>query len=139
MSEQKNSVDSGLLGNIRQRLSRNLPKDWTVTTLGQEFKWGSGGTPKRTNSNYFGGDIPWLIIGDLNDGIVINAATAITEDGLNNSAAKWIEEGSVLIAMYGSIGKLGIAGRRLTSNQAIAFTYPEEVDAKYLFYYLRKL
>jgi type I restriction enzyme S subunit len=47
-----------------------------------------------------------------------------------------VEEGSILLAMYGSIGKLGIAGTRLTTNQAIAFAKPETNNSKYLFYYL---
>jgi type I restriction enzyme S subunit len=105
--------------------------------LGETFKWGSGGTPLRSNSTYYdGGDIPWVIIGDLNDGVVTETQSHITQLGLENSSAKWVEEGSVLVAMYGSIGKLGIAGKRLTTNQAIAFTKPDPVVAKYLFYYL---
>lgn len=113
-----------------------LPGDWKISTLGKEFKWGSGGTPLRSKSEYYGGNIPWVIIGDLNDNVISETAENITEQGLNNSSAKWVEEGSVLIAMYGSIGKLGIAGKRLTTNQAIAFTKPESVSSKYLFYYL---
>ena len=44
---------------------RDLPADWRVLTLGAVAKWGSGGTPKRTNPMYFGGSIPWVVIGDL--------------------------------------------------------------------------
>ncbi|GAB3491830.1 hypothetical protein GCM10027572_16950 [Flexivirga lutea] len=45
--------------------------------------------------------------------------------------------GAVLIGMYGSIGKLGISGIPLTTNQAIAFVIPgPDVDTKFLFYYL---
>ncbi|MCF7981556.1 MAG: restriction endonuclease subunit S [Pseudomonadales bacterium] len=117
-------------------LKKEIPDGWVWTTLGEAFKWGSGGTPKRTNPKYYGGDIPWLIIGDLNDGPVGDSETKITEEGLKNSSAKWVEPGSVLLAMYGSIGKLGIATERLTTNQAIAFTQAEPNDAKYLFYYL---
>lgn len=114
-----------------------IPLGWVMTTLGSVFKWGSGGTPlKSINSYYEGGDIPWAIIGDLHDGIVTDTQGFITQTGLENSSAKWVEEGSVLIAMYGSIGKLGIAGKRLTTNQAIAFTQPNPVNNKYLFYYL---
>jgi len=116
--------------------TKELPENWVWTTLGEVFNWGSGGTPKRTNPAYYDGDIPWLIIRDLNDGPVGDSATKINEEGLNNSSAKWVEPGSVLVAMYGSIGKLGIATERLTTNQAIAFTKPEGNDAKYLFYYL---
>ncbi len=114
-----------------------LPHGWIWTTLGESFKWGSGGTPLKSNNSFYeGGDIPWVIIGDLNDGLVTNTQTQITQKGLDNSSAKWVEEGSVLIAMYGSIGKLGIAGKRLTTNQAIAFTNPNPINGKYLFYYL---
>ena len=115
---------------------KDIPENWVWSTLGEVFDWGSGGTPKRTNPAYYDGDIPWLIIRDLNDGPVGDSATKINEEGLKNSSAKWVEPGSVLVAMYGSIGKLGLATERLTTNQAIAFTQPEPNDAKYLFYYL---
>jgi type I restriction enzyme S subunit len=115
----------------------SLPSGWNWTTLGESFKWGSGGTPLRSRSEYYvDGTIPWVIIGDLNDGIVTETQTKITQSGLGSSSAKWVEIGSVLIAMYGSIGKLGIAGKRLTTNQAIAFTKPDPINNKYLFYYL---
>jgi len=136
MAKDEDIFDTSRLGDIRKKLGQKLPSDWLLTSLGEAFKWGSGGTPKRTDTRYYGGDIPWLIIGDLNDGVVTDSETTITEKGLKESSAKWVEPGSVLLAMYGSIGKLGIAGRRLTTNQAIAFTRPDPVDAKYLFYYL---
>lgn len=111
-----------------------------LTTLGAIADWGSGGTPKRDRPDFFGGDIPWAVIGDLNDGMVTETASSITQLGMDSSSAKWIEAGSVMVAMYGSIGKLGIAGRRMTSNQAIAFARPKpDVDASYLFWYLRSI
>lgn len=110
-------------------------------TLGEVAEWGSGGTPKRTELRYFGGSIPWLVIGDLNDGTVSASTTQITEEGLRASAAKWIPQGAVLLAMYGSIGKLGIAGIPLTTNQAIAHAIvrDEVVESRYLFWYLRSI
>lgn len=120
-------------------MNEPLPAGWTWTTLGDAFSWGSGGTPKSTETSYYGGDIPWAIIGDLNDGLVNQTVGSITELGMKNSSAKWVEAGSVLLAMYGSIGKLGIAGTRLTTNQAIAFTNPASADGKYLFYYLMSI
>lgn len=116
---------------------RQLPPGWAETTLGEVFDWGSGGTPTSTNPDYYGGDIPWLVIGDLTDSVVTRSATPITEAGLRNSSAKWVEPGSVLIAMYGaSIGRLGIAGVRLTTNQAIAHAKPTPLSGRFLFYYL---
>jgi type I restriction enzyme S subunit len=136
MEQVAEKIDNTRLGAIRAQFEDMLPSGWALTTLGEAFKWCSGGTPLRTNPRYYGGDIPWLIIGDLNDGVVTEAATHITEEGLANSATRWVEPGSVMLAMYGSIGKLGIAGIRLTTNQAIAFTDPHPHEGKYLFYYL---
>ena len=111
---------------------------WELRTLGDLGEWGSGGTPLSSTPEYYNGTIPWLIIEDLNDGVVTSSQKTITELGLKNSSAKIVEPGTLLIAMYGSIGKLGIAGNRCATNQAIAFCRhnPELVDVNFLFYYL---
>jgi type I restriction enzyme, S subunit len=116
-----------------------LPDGWETVLLGELGEWGSGGTPKRTNPRYYeGGTIPWLIIGDLNDDTVNSARTHITEDGLLSSSTKLLPINTLLIAMYGSIGKLGITGVECATNQAIAFCKPntDMVSLKYLFYCL---
>lgn len=117
------------------------PTGWVICTLKDVAEWGSGGTPLSTNPMYYVGEIPWLVIGDLNDGLVNKSKNSITEKGLQNSSAKMVKPNSVLIAMYGSIGKLGINQIPLATNQAIAFT--EElykcINNKYLFYYLRSI
>ncbi|MFE9723630.1 restriction endonuclease subunit S [Streptomyces sp. NPDC005794] len=118
---------------------KELPAGWAVATLGQVADWGSGGTPKAGTPEYYGGGIPWAVIGDLTDGPISETAATITDAGLANSSAKWVPEGAVLIAMYGSIGKLGITKHRVTTNQAIAFAVAEDrlMDPLYLFWYLR--
>jgi restriction endonuclease S subunit len=115
--------------------------DWAETTLGAVGRWGSGGTPSRSHPEYFGGPIPWVIIGDLNDDIVNETAETITELGLASSSAKLVPRGTLLIAMYGSVGKLGIAGTECATNQAIAHCIhdPSLVEADYLFLLLRSL
>ncbi|MCH7661510.1 MAG: glycosyltransferase [Euryarchaeota archaeon] len=60
----------------------------------------------------------------------------ISARGLGESSAKWVEPDSVLVAMYGSIGKLGINTRAITTNQAIAFANPKPIPSLFLFYYL---
>ena len=115
-----------------------MRKDWEICSLGDIATWGSGGTPKSTNPDFYNGEIPWLIIGDLNDGYVNKSDKSITKLGLENSSAKLVNPESVLIAMYGSIGKLGINTIQIATNQAIAFTkyLPKEILNKYLFHYL---
>jgi type I restriction enzyme S subunit len=112
---------------------------WKEYTLAEIGTWGSGGTPAKTHPEYYDGDIPWLVIGDLNDGLILKSQNRITELGLQNSSSKLLEIGTVLIAMYGSIGKLGLTGIRCATNQAIAYCNPnpEIVSAEYLMLLLK--
>lgn len=115
----------------------NVPEGWRRTTLEAVARLGSGGTPPARNSAFYDGGIPWAVIGDLNDGVITATARTITPEALDACSAKWVPSGAVLIAMYGSIGKLGITGTPLTTNQAIAFAIPgPDVDTRFLFYYM---
>jgi type I restriction enzyme, S subunit len=93
---------------------------------------------ERDKCGYYGGDIPWLIIEDLNDGFVEKSIRKITRRGLANSSAKIVPPGTLLIAMYGSIGKLGITRIDCATNQAIAFCKCDstKVATRFLFYLL---
>ena len=126
---------------IEGRITGSDTSVWTRTTLGEVGEWGSGGTPLKAHTDYYGGGIPWLVIGDLNDGLVTAAETHITEKGLANSSAKLVPAGTLLIAMYGSIGKLGIAGIECATNQAIAHCKvdPTIADCRFLFYFVRAI
>jgi type I restriction enzyme S subunit len=103
--------------------------------------WGSGGTPRRSEPSFFGGPHPWVTISDLNDGLVKDTAERLTDAGVANSAAKLIPENAVLVALYGSIGKLGITSCPATTNQAIAHAVPNSnaFEAGYLFHFLRSV
>jgi type I restriction enzyme, S subunit len=115
-----------------------IPLGWKLMKLGELADWGSGGTPNSNNPEYYNGNIPWIIIGDLNDGNIYSSSKRISQLGLQNSSAKLVPIDNVLVAMYGSIGKLGINRIPLATNQAIAFTKRIKHDTynKYLFYYL---
>jgi type I restriction enzyme S subunit len=129
----KLAVDGSLLHIDRQR--------WSDCTLADLGGWGSGGTPNKSHPEFYEGGIPWLVIGDLNDGLVSSAASTISDLGLANSSAKVVEPGAVLVAMYGSIGKLGLAGIRCATNQAIAHCVvnPVLVTPPYLMVALRSM
>ena len=115
-----------------------VPKGWVWTTLGYIGVWQAGGTPSRSNKSYYGGNIPWLKTGDLNDGLITNIPESITEEAVANSSAKINPTGSVLIAMYGAtIGKLGILTFPATTNQACcACVEYFAITQYYLFYFL---
>lgn len=114
----------------------NLPKNWTIATLNDVAKLTSGGTPLATKKEYYeNGTIPWLVIGDLTDSFVECSEKYITEIALKESNAKLLPIGTLLIAMYGSIGKLGITKIECATNQAIASIIElYGIDKFFLFY-----
>jgi len=118
-----------------------MNQNWTIKKMPEVVKWGSGGTPKATVKEYYeNGNIPWLIIGDLNDEIVLKSESKITKLGLENSSAKMLSKGTLLVAMYGSIGKLGITGIECCANQAIAFAKElHGVTTKFMYYQMKLL
>ena len=119
-------------------LTFDIPDSWCWARLGSIGDWGAGATPARTNSQYYGGNIPWLKTGELNNDTVYDSEEHITDDALQNCSLRYCHIGDVLIAMYGAtIGKLAIAGVPLTTNQACCACTPYEgIYNLYLFYFL---
>jgi len=99
----------------------------------------SGGTPSRSNSAYYDGDISWLKSGELNDNRSISSSEEhISEDAIKKSNAKVFPSGTVLLAMYGAtVGKLGILSASASTNQAVcAITPYKNILNEYMFWYL---
>ena len=115
-----------------------IPESWVWTTLGNIGQWQSGATPSRLCKEYYGGTIPWLKTGDLNDGYIYDIPEYITEKALAETSVKLNPVGSILIAMYGAtIGKVGILTFPATTNQACcACEDYSGIEQKYLFYFL---
>ena len=77
----------------------------------------SGGTPSSSKKEYYDGNIPFIRSGELHDD---QTELFITEDGLKNSAAKMVEVGDLLLALYGATsGDIAISKINGAINQAI--------------------
>ena len=118
-----------------------MPKNWVKDKIRTYYETTSGGTPKRSNSDYFeSGNIPWLKTGELNDSIILDTDEHITELGLNKSSAKWLPKNSVAMAMYAgsNVGKLGYLDTEMTCSQACCILYDKRKFSSkhYLFHYL---
>ena len=108
--------------------------------MGEVCKTTSGGTPSKTHNEYYeGGTIPWLRSGEVNKMFIYDTELFITDEGLNNSSAKWFPENTVVIAMYGAtVGQVGILKNKMTTNQAICGIFPNDVFLPiYLYYFLQ--
>ena len=92
---------------------------WEQRKLGELIQLGgSGGTPSANNPDYYGGDIPFLSIADINGRNITNTAKTLTDEGLQNSAAWIVPSGAVSLAMYASVGKVGIIRQDTATSQA---------------------
>ncbi|MFJ9577945.1 restriction endonuclease subunit S [Streptomyces sp. NPDC101191] len=117
-----------------------MNEQWVETTLGAVADWSAGGTPKATNRSYYdGGDIPWAIISDIQNRPLNETTKCITQAGLDSigGTKKVAPEGSVLVSMYGSVGRSAIAQIPMATNQAIARgVVGKQVSAEYLFLWI---
>jgi type I restriction enzyme S subunit len=112
-----------------------MRKEWTETTLGEIAEWFSGGTPKAGKSEFYeGGDIPWVVIADLMKTEIYETATCITAAGLSQIGGRLAPVGSVLISMYATVGRPGIAHVPVATNQAIAWSVPNPklIESRFL-------
>lgn len=113
--------------------------EWATKKLGDFTKMNSGGTPDSSNSEYYGGDIPFLSISDITstNKYISQTEKTITEKGLKNSSARIFPAKTIMYAMYASLGKCGIADISLSCSQAILGITPlKNVDTEYLYYIL---
>lgn len=116
-----------------------LPDGWIWKKLSELAKTTSGGTPSRSNKDYWGGSIPWVKSGELGDGRVEKNEEFITELGLKNSSAKLFPKESLLLALYGATaGKLGVLTYDATTNQAVCCISQDNqlLERDFLRYYL---
>jgi type I restriction enzyme S subunit len=104
-----------------------IPTEWWVRPFSAMVEVIGGGTPKTSVSEYWDGSIPWFSVVDASsesDVCVIITEKCITREGLENSAARLLPEGTTIISARGTVSKLALVGvpmtipwnRRATSN-----------------------
>ena len=117
-----------------------IPEDWVVKRLAEIASVGSGGTPRRDVAAYWGGSIPWITTSQVDFGAISEADQFITTQGLQNSAAKLLSPGTLLMALYGqgkTRGKVGVLAMKAATNQACAsISLYENVVRDFVFHFL---
>jgi len=117
-----------------------IPKDWEIKRLKDiVIKAKMGGTPRRNISEYWNGNIPFVKIEDItmSGKYLYNTEEFITEKGLENSSVWIVPKDSLLLAIYGSLGSIGINKIDVATNQAIVGIIPNNdiLGIEFLYYY----
>ena len=115
-------------------------KNSEVKTLGEVCSIDIGGTPLRSNNEYYeNGNNLWVSIRELNGGYIYDTKEKITDVGVKESNVKLCAKDTILFSFKLSIGKTAIVGNPLYTNEAIAglLSINEDlVSNMYLYYYL---
>jgi len=114
------------------------PKGWEVKKFSDLGNWASGGTPSRSVSGYFEGEINWFSARELNHRYLNESVEKITDAALSKSAAKIFPAGSMLVGMYDTAAfKISILNVASASNQACANIIPnEKIDIEWFFSFI---
>ena len=118
---------------------KNLKTDLKKVTIADVANVVTGKTPPTSRSEYYGGPFLFVAPGDLGrHKYVRHSEKTLTADGIHYTPS--IPKGSILFTCIGStIGKIGIAGENLSTNQQINSVIPKDVDPEYLYYILDRL
>lgn len=115
-----------------------IPNSWIWIPLGKLGKLTGGGTPSKSNPDYWNGDIPWISAKDMKCDRVYDSIDHITEEAIEKSSTRKIDRGSILFVVRGMILRhtfpVAITDRIITVNQDIKTLIPEKPEmSEYLF------
>lgn len=129
---------------IDQRPERKeLPEGWRLARLGEVCYLKTGGTPSKSDDSNFGGDIKWLVSGDINQGEIYDCVGRITTQGMVNSNAGYLPPDCVMIALNGqgkTRGSVALLCVEATCNQSLVAMIPcdrAELLPRFLLYHLQ--
>ena len=98
----------------------SLPADWEQVPISELGDLVSGGTPKRSEPSFWGGDIAWVTpseITELRSKWLYDTREHITAAGLAGSGARLLPTGSLLVTTRATVGAIAIAARPVATNQ----------------------
>lgn len=127
-------------------ITKNASNEWINVRLGNTdyFKLVTGGTPSTKKPEFWSGNVPWLVSGDIHKKIIFSVEGKISQLGYKNSNATLIPKQSILIALAGqgkTRGTAAIIEIELTTNQSVAAVIPNKdlVDPYFVYYYIDSL
>ncbi|MFT4231303.1 MAG: restriction endonuclease subunit S [Leucobacter sp.] len=139
--DEQNAAHQDRLRALRSEIDEahlELDGRFEQVTLGEVATPTIGGTPSRRDRRYFDGPHLWASIRDLKGGTVTETIETISDDAVAASNVKLIPAGTTLLSFKLSIGRIGVAGADMYTNEAIAGLVPRDrrtVTDDFLFAY----
>lgn len=77
-----------------------MPDGWVLSDLGSSARWLSGGTPRTSESSYWGGSVPWITSGSLTSFLLDRSDRTLTEAGVE-AGSKLVPRDTLLCVVRG--------------------------------------
>ncbi len=121
----------------------DIPDNWKWVRVGDiVIETIGGGTPSKTEPEYWNGNIPWISVKDIHDGDleITNAQDSITEKGMNNSSTNLVKAGVLIAVMRMAVGRIATLKIDACINQDLrALITSKYFFDKYLLYMYSQL
>ena len=116
-----------------------IPEGWKVGCLGDMGTIVCGKTPSKANSNYYGGDIPFIKIPDMHGNVFVESSEdRLTEQGSLSQIKKLIPPYSLMVSCIATVGLVSINTKPSHTNQQINTIIPHNKSALfYLYQYIK--
>lgn len=116
-----------------------IPEGWKVGSLGDMGTIVCGKTPSKANSNYYGGDIPFIKIPDMHGKVFVESSEdRLTEQGSLSQIKKLIPPYSLMVSCIATVGLVSINTKPSHTNQQINTIIPHNKSALfYLYQYIK--
>src|SRR5690554_2855458 len=138
LSEDGNAID--LLKQIKTKdVVRNdipfeVPKNWVWTKLKNVIDIKGGGTPDKSNTTYWNGNIHWASVKDIKGDYLESTQDKITELGMRSKNLILCNLNELILVTRLIPGKAIISNIRTTINQDLKIIY-SKLNTKFLYYW----
>jgi len=120
-------------GHEHVKIKNGVPEGWEKKKIADISETAGGGTPSTKVSEYWGGDITWVVPSDVTKNyclILLDSERKITEKGLRESSAKMVPAETILMTSRASVGFFALMDIEVCTNQGFINIIPHDEDIK---------
>ena len=113
-------------------------EEWNSKSLSDLANVIGGGTPDTTVKSYWDGEIQWFTPSEIGKSKYVDLSIrTITEEGLNNSSAKLLPSGTILLSTRATIGECSLSLRKCATNQGFQSLVSKKCNTDFLYYLIQ--
>ena len=115
---------------------------WEIKQLSEICHVVGGGTPSKSNEEFYTGEISRATVRDMKNEIISQTECRITEEAVKKSSTNIIKQGNVVIATRVGLGKVCMVAQNTAINQDLKGIIPKnnnQILIRFLFWWLKSI